>query len=354
LNIKQHGRHLWFFIVVVLTTAVTTLAQSGAADYVKQGNAYLEAGQSAKAIEAYKQAIRLKPDFADAYSNLGRAYIRTKRQAEALATYRALQKISQDEANSLYLEVLHAADLKAKNANKQPAEIRAMDYENPDFSTLLAKANQGDTAAMYRLADLYNEKGDRINSLKWILKGASLGDPEFQDELGLLYENGTGGAPKDVTQARRWFRTAAAQDLEEAYLHLCESYASELDLDRGVLPSRGKDAPESPNMAIQSNKAALDEAFRWCERGGDLGLTHAAWYAGVLNARGGPGHPPDFAEAYFWLSTGGRKADDAFRQEVGKHLTQAQRAALEKRAASFRPSFMDLYREQLMKARQRK
>ena len=33
-----------------------------------------EGGQYVKAIEAYKQAVQLKPDFAEAYNNLGYSY----------------------------------------------------------------------------------------------------------------------------------------------------------------------------------------------------------------------------------------------------------------------------------------
>ncbi len=44
---------------------------------------------------------------------------------------------------------------------------RAEAYHNLDSSTLLAKANERDDAAMKALADLYYEKHDDGNGLKW-------------------------------------------------------------------------------------------------------------------------------------------------------------------------------------------
>ena len=38
------------------------------------GNAYDSSGMYEEAIEAYKQAIRINPDYADAHSNLGLTY----------------------------------------------------------------------------------------------------------------------------------------------------------------------------------------------------------------------------------------------------------------------------------------
>jgi Flp pilus assembly protein TadD len=51
----------------------------------KQGDDYFDAGQYQKAIDAYQQAVRLQPDYPEAYLNLGDAYYNLDRYDEAVA-----------------------------------------------------------------------------------------------------------------------------------------------------------------------------------------------------------------------------------------------------------------------------
>src|ERR1700730_7455390 len=82
----------------------------------------------------------------------------------------------------------------------------------------------------------------------------------------------------------------------------------------------------------------IDEAFNWCEKAGDQGLYLAKWYMGVLNAKGGPNHPADYSEAYFWLTKGGLKSGAVFAQKVAKQSTDAQLTEIEKRPPIFIPT----------------
>ena len=50
--------------------------------------AYLDAGQTDKAVAEYEETIRLKPDYSAAHRGLGRALERTGRRDEAVAAYR--------------------------------------------------------------------------------------------------------------------------------------------------------------------------------------------------------------------------------------------------------------------------
>jgi tetratricopeptide (TPR) repeat protein len=298
-----------------------------------------------EAIAAYKQTIHLDPGYTDAYSNLGNLYLEMHKRDDALEVYRELQKQSQDDADDLYLQIIEAD----ANSKKGPSETeRAKAYSKLGVSTLLAKASKGDDAAMKRLSDVYYEQHDSANGLKWEIKAAEHGDPELQNELAARYENGS-GAPKSASEARNWYRRAGEQGYDSAQLHLCQSYAAELDLDHGVLTGADKDDLASPILPIRGPKVDIDEAFRWCERGANQGMYLAAWYAGVLNARGSPGHPPDYSEAYFWLSNAGLRAGTAFRQKIGKHLTASQRAEIEKRAANFHPPPLEFLNNQIIK-----
>ncbi|MDQ5847173.1 MAG: tetratricopeptide repeat protein, partial [Acidobacteriota bacterium] len=66
------------------------------------GEAYLELGKTPEAIEAFRQAIRLKPDFGKAFFNLGKAYLAAGNRDGALEQYNILQNLNdQDWAEKL-------------------------------------------------------------------------------------------------------------------------------------------------------------------------------------------------------------------------------------------------------------
>ncbi len=297
--------------------------------------------QYSQAVDPLREAIRLKPSLADPYAALGSTYIALAKMDDALKVYRALQKLDQEKADKLYLDITKA-DLDAKSKAKPSATTRAEAYKNLDIAVLQTKAAKGDDAAMKRLADVYYAQKDSTNGLKWKTAAAEYGDAELQNDLGWQYENA-----KDVAQARKWYSKAGEQGLDTAQLNLCFSYAAEFGLDQGVISGAGKDDPQSTITPIQGNQPDLDEAFNWCERAADQALYRAEWYIGVLNAKGGPNHPPDYSEAYFWLTNGGLKSGEVFRQKVAGHLTDAQRAEIEKRAAKFHPSAMELFHDMM-------
>jgi tetratricopeptide (TPR) repeat protein len=66
------------------------------------GCVYGELRQWLKAIEEYKRAIKIKPDYADAYRNLGNAYRETGRNNEAIETYKKALRIKPDYAEVDY------------------------------------------------------------------------------------------------------------------------------------------------------------------------------------------------------------------------------------------------------------
>ena len=305
------------------------------------GYLYYANHQYSQAVDPLREAIRLKPGLADPYLALGATDLALAKMDDALKLYRALQKIDQDKANKLYLDITHA-DLDAKSKAKPSATTRAEAYKNLDTATLQAKAAKGDDAAMKRLADVYYAQHDSAGGLKWSIAAAERGDAELQNNVGWQYENS-----KDVAQSRKWYRKAAEQGLDTAQLNLCQSYATQFALDQGVIKGAGKDDPQSPITPVQATQSDLDEAFNWCENAADQGLYLAEWYMGVLNARGGPNHPTDYSEAYFWLTAGGLKTGAVFVQKVGKHLTPTERADIEKRAAKFHPSPMELLHDEM-------
>ena len=63
---------------------------------------HTETGPSPEAIEAYREALRLKPDFADAWNNLGVAYGKLGRHQEAIEAYREALRLKPDDAAAWY------------------------------------------------------------------------------------------------------------------------------------------------------------------------------------------------------------------------------------------------------------
>ncbi|MGA2071311.1 MAG: tetratricopeptide repeat protein, partial [Sedimentisphaerales bacterium] len=66
------------------------------------GNAYNSLGRYQDAIESYKQAIRIKPDYAEAYDNLGNAYLELSRYQDAVEAYKQAIRIKPDYAEVHY------------------------------------------------------------------------------------------------------------------------------------------------------------------------------------------------------------------------------------------------------------
>ena len=146
------------------------------ADYwFVRGYYYEEAGLHKKAIEAYKQAIRIKPDIAEAHYNLGVAYGELGMYREAMEAFKQAIRIKPDDAEAHYnLGVIYSKSgmyREAMEAFNQAIRIK------PDY----AKAH-------YNLGIIYlvlNDRGSALEQYK-ILKTL---DPEMANQLfNLIYE----------------------------------------------------------------------------------------------------------------------------------------------------------------------
>jgi len=138
------------------------------------GVTYGKLGRYAEAIEAYKQAIRINPDYAKAHSNLGLAYAKLGRDSEAIEAYKQAIRINPDLADAHYGLGLRYGKLgryaEAIESFKQAIRI------NPDY----AKAHYGLGLAYLGL----ERKSDALEEYK-ILKEL---DKEKANELfDLIY-----------------------------------------------------------------------------------------------------------------------------------------------------------------------
>ncbi len=134
-------RNLAFAISVKLiedkfsSKSVTAIKDSGLEDYINTpmywnqlGNAYNGAGKHEEAIESYKQAISIDPDFVYAHSNLGVAYGKSGKYKEAIKSYQQTIKIDPDDATAHYgLGVTYIILRDKSSALKQHKILKKLD-----------------------------------------------------------------------------------------------------------------------------------------------------------------------------------------------------------------------------------
>ena len=106
---------------------------------------------------------------------------------------------------------------------------------------------------------------------------AEQGDADAQNNLGLMYANGTGVAEDDV-EAVKWYRKAAEQGLAAAQNNLGYMYRA----GEGVV----EDATEG---------------VKWYRKAAEQGHAMAQTVLGLAYGTGG-GVPEDYVVAYMWLN----------------------------------------------------
>ena len=87
---------------------------SEAMDYQKIGNAFLQKGSFRDAAANYTKAIKIQPDFTDAYGNLGICYSRLNRYDEAIRIFKYLLKT---DTENIYTNYYNLADLYKRQGN---------------------------------------------------------------------------------------------------------------------------------------------------------------------------------------------------------------------------------------------
>jgi tetratricopeptide (TPR) repeat protein len=136
------------------------------------GLVYRDWGRADDEIQAYKQAIKLKPDYASAYERLGSRYLRSKKYPEAIETFKQLVALRPGDANvpnsmgEAYSEMGLMSD--AVESFRQAIRLK------PDFAKAyynlgkshLAMGNRDAAVEQYNiLQNLDQDWAERLNSL---------------------------------------------------------------------------------------------------------------------------------------------------------------------------------------------
>lgn len=133
------------------------------------GLAFAKAGQPAKAIEAFQQALRIDPEYANAWNNLGTAYDETSQPDKAIEAYQQALRINPENANAWY-------NLgKAYYETGQPAKvIEALQQD--------LRINPEHAAAWYNLGNAYAMSGQRGKVLE-VYKRLKTLDPALAEQF---------------------------------------------------------------------------------------------------------------------------------------------------------------------------
>lgn len=184
---------------------------------------------------------------------------------------------------------------------------------------LLKAAAQNYTKAIYRLFLIY-KNGDRVDkdvneAVKWLKKGAELGDADCQSVLGHEYWSGVNslGLPKDGRLATYWLEKAVAQNDDFAMMVLAGMY------DEGKLVKRDiqkanelcRKAAElgNPNGAYNyayayeiGDGVDIDKgtAFKWMKKAAELGHIRAQLELAYFFATGYGCEKNETAARYWW------------------------------------------------------
>ena len=136
------------------------------------GLVYRDWGRVDDEIQAYKQAIKLKPDYVSAYERLGSRYLRSKKYPEAIETYKQIASLKPGDANApnnmgeAYYEMGLTSD--AVEAFKQAIRLKpdfGKAYYNLGRAYMVMKNRDAAVEQYNILQNLDQDWADRLNAV---------------------------------------------------------------------------------------------------------------------------------------------------------------------------------------------
>jgi len=140
--------------------------------YYALGLVYRDWGKPDDEIQAYKQAIRLRPDYTVAYERLGSRYLRSKKFSEAVEIFRQLAALKPGDYNAP--NNMGEAYLELNRLNDAVESFRQSIRLKPDFGKayynlgrcLLAMGNRDGALEQYTiLTNIDPDYAEKLNSL---------------------------------------------------------------------------------------------------------------------------------------------------------------------------------------------
>ena len=205
------------------------------------------------------------------------------------------------------------------------------------FYKALAKAEAGDTDAMFELAGGYlvglGTPIDRAAASKWLRLAAEKGHTQAQFSLGQALLRGE-ICPKDIPQSIRWFRLAAEKANPDAELSLAQLYrdgigvtADEKESLRWLKLSATHGHPVAQSdyaFAIldEDDRELCQASAEWFSKSALQGNAKAMFNLAILYQRG-LGVPKDRINAFAWYMVSEMDGNEEIQEEVKKVLANA-------------------------------
>lgn len=152
----------YLLVLLVLGFHLSFAQPKTAERYFESGNEFLQQAKYNKAIGNYEKALALKPNFADAYSNMATAYYNIGENAKAT---RLMQKALQVSSND-------STGYNNSNYYYNPETIEETFAKLEDA----IKINPRDLIAWYFLGLKYLKENNKKLGLEFIKKAAELGN----------------------------------------------------------------------------------------------------------------------------------------------------------------------------------
>lgn len=150
-----------------------------------EGNKLFDANQTEMAIEAYNQAVKLNPDYADAWFKLGISYALIEKQKEVDSL--------NEEITGETPTPTPAKKSRKTTSNKKEKIIRTKDSEKAFEKAVAAyekiiKKNEKDDAAYYNMGRALNKLDEDEDAAKALKEAVKLKpeDTLYQTELGAI------------------------------------------------------------------------------------------------------------------------------------------------------------------------
>ena len=160
------------------------------------------------------------------------------------------------------------------------------------------------------------------SAVQQLLEKAESGDPVAQFRVANAYDSGS-GAPRNGTQAMRWYKAAAEQGYAEAQ----NSVGSGLQAEKNFVEARPwYEKAAAQNHALATNNLAYlydlglgvtqdrQRAFTLYSQAADLAWAEAMWNLANMYGAGQLGQPPDLLQACIWTMRAARFAGDGERR----------------------------------------
>lgn len=184
-------------------------------------------------------------------------------------------------------------------------------------------ADLGDIDAMARLGHLLLMKGRTEKAMDWFTRAAEKGNKSAQGSLGLIYDTGDYGIPRNEEEAIKWYTMSAEQGHVPAQLKLGELYRYSEKYDEAIkwftaAAEKGNaDAMVYLGELYESYKKNLDEAVRWYTRASSKGHEIAPYGLGLIYNKGIL-LPRDRETAKKWFLLGAERGDKNSQNMLGE------------------------------------